>query len=236
MSGTVCRVWQFMSSHSNRETSPPRAAPHETHTVALEKQLEGSRITGKGYTSSQVAPPSLKMVAGGKQCASRSTITPTKTYSADLYRRIKRRVGCSLKRTHSKGNLVPSRKQVTHKPSGTKGGLSGPKRVPRPLFEQLPMQPNHTDCTGVAKPSKPQDLPKLVTKPFNQTLHRNLTNLNLHAWLPQPQQSRSMASLRQWQHELWLLKGDQPDPSMRQNGPFLQSGALVIRWTSGHHL
>ena len=32
--------------------------------------------------------------------------------------------------------LVPSRKQVTHKPSGTKGGLSGLKRVPRPLFEQ----------------------------------------------------------------------------------------------------
>ena len=33
-------------------------------------------------------------------------------------------------------NLVPSRKQATHKLSGTKGGLRGPKRVPRPLFEQ----------------------------------------------------------------------------------------------------
>ena len=27
-----------------------------------------------------------------------------------------------------------------------------------------------------------------------------------------------------------------PDLSMRQSGPFLQSGASVIRWTSGHHL
>ena len=44
------------------------------------------------------------------------------------------------------------------------------------------------------------------------------------------------ASLRQWQHELRLLKEDQPDLSMRQSGPFLQSGASVIRWTSGHHL
>ena len=52
------------------------------------------------------------MVAGGKQCASRSTITPTKTCSADLYRHIKRRVGRSVKRTHCKGNLVPSRKQL----------------------------------------------------------------------------------------------------------------------------
>ena len=27
---------------------------------------------------------------------------------------------------------------------------------------------------------------------------------------------------------------DQPDQSMRQSGPFLQSGASPIRWTSGH--
>ena len=43
------------------------------------------------------------------------------------------------------------------------------------------------------------DLPNLPTQPFNQIPHRNLTNLNLHAWLLEPQQSRSRASLRQWQ-------------------------------------
>ena len=80
------------------------------------------------------------------------------------------------------------------------------------------------------------NLPSLVSQPFNQVLHRNLSNLNLHAWPLEPQQSRSKASLRQWQHELRLLKEDQPDLSMRQSGPFLQSGASVIRWTSGHHL
>ena len=40
----------------------------------------------------------------------------------------------------------------------------------------------------------------------------------------------SRASLRQWQQELRLLKGDQPDQSMRQSGPFLQSGAS-LKWT-----
>ena len=79
-------------------------------------------------------------------------------------------------------------------------------------------------------------IPNLVSQPFIQVLHRNLSNLNLHAWLLEPQQSRSKASLRQWQHELRLLKEGQPDLSMRQSGPFLQSGASVIRWTSGHHL
>ena len=42
------------------------------------------------------------------------------------------------------------------------------------------------------------NLPNLVSQPFNQTLHRNLSNLKLHAWLLEPQQSRSRDSLRQW--------------------------------------
>ena len=67
----------------------------------------------------------------------------------------------------------------------------------------------------------PLCLPNLVTQPFNQTLQRNLSNLNLHAWLLELQQLRSRASLRQWQHELRLLKEDQlkedqPDLSMKQ--------------------
>ena len=73
------------------------------------------------------------MVARGKQCTARSTITPTKTCSGDLCRCIKRKVGAHLNEQHCKGNLVPSRKQATHK---LRGSLSGPKRVPRPLLEQ----------------------------------------------------------------------------------------------------
>ena len=53
---------------------------------------------------------------------------------------------------------------------------------------------------------------------------------------PRASAIKDKASLRQWQHQLRLLKEDQPDLSMRQSGPFLQSGASVIRWTSGHHL
>ena len=100
---------------------------------------------------------------------------------------------------------------------------------------RLPMQQDHSDCPGwpnmpwfwdlVAISSQiPLCLPKLpnlVSQPFNQTLHINLSNLNLL----EPQQSRSSHSLRQWQHELRLLKENQPDQSMRQSGPFLQSGA-----------
>ena len=103
--------------------------------MAPQKQLECPRITGRGDLCSQVAPPTSKVVAGGTQYAPSSTITPTEACSADLYRCIKRRVGCSLKLTHCKVNLVPSRKQVAHKLPGTKGRLPGP-RVPRALLEQ----------------------------------------------------------------------------------------------------
>ena len=84
------------STHSNRKAGPLKATTHETHTVELVKQLEGPRITGKGDPGPQVPPPPSKVVAGGKQCVTRSTITPSKTCSANIYRRIKRRVGRSL--------------------------------------------------------------------------------------------------------------------------------------------
>ena len=109
------------------------------------------------------------------------------------------------------------------------------------------MQENHSDHSRVAQYAlvlrssdhiqpNPTEPAQLSRTPFSQTPHRNLPNLNLHAWLLEPQQSRSRASLRRWQHELRLLREDQPDQSMRQGGPFLQSGASVIRWTSGHPL
>ena len=50
------------------------------------------------------------MVAGGKQCYHRSTITPAKTCAADLYRCIKRRVGRSLKRAHGGSWSLPESK------------------------------------------------------------------------------------------------------------------------------
>ena len=142
--------------------------------------------------------------------------------------------------------------------TGGKQGRSGPICLPTSSHlgqsggevAGLPMQQDHIDSTGLAQhalvlghvaissqiPFCLPNLPNLVTQPFHKTLHRHLSNLNLHTWLLEPQQSRGRASLRQWQHELRLLKEDHPDPSMRQSGPFLQSCASVIRWTSGLHL
>ena len=86
------------SSNSHRKASSPRPTTHETHTVASQKQLEGPRISREDYPSTKDPASSFTMVAKGRQCASRLTVTPSKACAANFYRRIKRRVGRSLKR------------------------------------------------------------------------------------------------------------------------------------------
>ena len=114
---------RFVDGH--RKADSPRPTTHEIHAVASHKQLEGTpESLEKGHPSSQVTEPSLTMVAGGKQCAPRSTITPNETCSANLYRRIKRRVGRSLKLSHCKRVLVSTRKQAAYKFAGTKSSIS----------------------------------------------------------------------------------------------------------------
>ena len=123
-------------TNSHRKTGSPRPTTHETHTVASQEQLEGTRISREDYPPTKVPAPPLTMVARGRQCASRPTTTPSKTCSADIYRRIKRRVGRSLKRVHCKRDLVGARKQTAHKLSRTQSGLPGPQRVSKPLCRQ----------------------------------------------------------------------------------------------------
>ena len=88
-------------------------------------------------------------MAGRGQCSSRSTITPNKTCSVNLYRRIKRRVGCSLKQAYCKRELVPSRKQAAYKLLRTKSGLFGLERVPRSLLRQDVSCSNRQHHSGV---------------------------------------------------------------------------------------
>ena len=395
LSGPAVHVpdW-FTNSHG--EESSPRSATHETHTVASQISLENTRVTGKGDHNSQISAPSFTMVATRRQRSHRPTMTPNKTCSANLYRRIKRRLGRSLKRAHCQRYLVTARKQTAYKLFGTQGSVSRPQIVPKLLYkpdgtcgnrqhysdvvhkqrrrhevgpslcpimenlelvyqtssnskssahsgmakrgsrQALPFRTDHSDrmvppsrgvssympqmaptsdrsichevqpqvtslritstgplgsssgCTQsplggsgrirfppaaslgkvverlqdypcrriiLIAPGWPNmpwfwdlvtmssqiplslpNLPNLLTQPFNQIPHRNLTNLNLHTWLLEPQQLKSRVSLKRWQQELRLLREDQPDPSMRQSGPFLQSGASLIRWTSGHPL
>ena len=124
------------STDGHRKTSAPGQTAHETDPVASQKQLENTGILGKMDPSAQISTPSFTMVAKRRQCPHRPTTTPYPTCSADLYRRIKRRVGRSLKRVHCQRNLVTTGKQTAYKLLGTKSSLSGSKRVPKAMHGQ----------------------------------------------------------------------------------------------------
>ena len=137
------------SVNSHREASSTRPTPHETHTVASQKQLESTGIPGKGHSNPQITAPSSTMVAARRQRSYRSTITPYKVCSANLYRRIKRRVGRSLKQPHCKRGLVLTGKQTAHKLLGIKGSPTRLERVSRPLHRQYSSGSNRQHYSSV---------------------------------------------------------------------------------------
>ena len=124
------------STDGHRKTSAPGQTAHETDPVASQKQLENTGILRKTDPSAQISTSSFTMVAKRRQCPHRPTTTPYPTCSADLYRRIKRRVGRSLKRVPCQRNLVTTGKQTAYKLLGTKSRLSGSKRVPKAMHRQ----------------------------------------------------------------------------------------------------
>ena len=90
------------SPDSNRKAGTPGTAPHEANPVASQKTLEGSRISGKRNSSPKVSSPTPTMVDQGGQCLTRSTSAPLASCHSNLYRRLKRRLGCSLRQLYNK--------------------------------------------------------------------------------------------------------------------------------------
>ena len=123
-------------ANSYREASSSGQTTHEAHSMAPQKKLENTGIVRKTYSSAQISTSLPTMVAGRRQRSHRPTTTPSTACSANLYRRIKRRVGRSLKRVHCQRNLVPTGKQIARKLLGTKISLSGSKRVPKAMHRQ----------------------------------------------------------------------------------------------------
>ena len=120
----------YRSTHCDRETGAPRQTAHETYSVAPQETLESPGISGKGDPNSEVSPSAPAVVDPGEKCPKGSTLTPPTTRDTNLYRRLKRRLGCSLRRLHSKRYLVSARKQVAHKLLRAKSRVVSTKKIP----------------------------------------------------------------------------------------------------------
>ena len=118
----TCLGWQLMSLLEFLSATEKQIHLGRLHMGLIQWHLRLPVSLEKVIPIPKVTPPSFKMVAPRRKCSSRPTIKPPQSCSANLFTHIKRRVQCSLSRTHCKGNLVPSRKQVARKLSITKGG------------------------------------------------------------------------------------------------------------------
>ena len=110
----------------------------------------------------------------------------------------------------------------------------------------LPLQQDHSDCSRVAQHAlvlgssgnvQPDPtVPAQHTKLSVSTIQPSSTQEPVKS-KPTCLAPRASAIKEQGFSEAVAARiEDQPDLSKRQSGPFLQSGASVIRWTSGHHL
>ena len=120
----------YRPSHCDRKTGDPRQTAHETYSVAPQETLESPGISGKRDPNSEVSPSAPAVVDPGVKGPKGSTLTPPTTRNTNLYRRLKRRLGCSLRRLHSKRDLVSARKQITHKLLRAKSRVVSTKKIP----------------------------------------------------------------------------------------------------------
>ena len=109
----------------HRETSVCRSPSYEAHSVAPEETLACPGSPRESYSGPPVAPSSFGLVVGRGQCAERSTPAPSSARRSTIYRRLKRRLGRTLRRLHCKGRLVPPRRPPSYKFSRDESSPSG---------------------------------------------------------------------------------------------------------------
>ena len=127
----------------NRENGPGGTPSHEALSVSSQGALEISSVTGQ--------PPSLdrshfctpRLVAKSHKCNERCRPSSQRPQYLTLYRRLKRRLGRSLKSKFYKGSVVRQGKKATHKCPRVEGGLPGPSKLQGPVPE-----PNSASCNG----------------------------------------------------------------------------------------
>ena len=103
------------ASDSHRETGGFGTPSHATYSMAFKEALACPGNTREDNSPSKVSPCSSEVVVGPRQGSERSTFTPITACPPTVYRRLKRRLGCTLRRLHCKRPLVQIRRRLAHK-------------------------------------------------------------------------------------------------------------------------
>ena len=125
----------------NGENGPGGTPSHEALSVSSQGALEISSVAGQppSLDRSHCSPP--RLVAKSPKCDERCRPSSQRPQYPTPYRRLKQRLGRSLRSKFYKGSVVRSGKKATHKCPRIEGGLPGPSRLQGPVPE-----PNSSSC------------------------------------------------------------------------------------------
>ena len=127
----------------NGENGPGGTPSHEALSVSSQGALEISSVAGQppSLDRSHCSPP--RLVAKPLKCDERRRPSSQGPQYPTLYRRLKRRLGRSLRSKFYKRAVVRAGKKATHKCPRVEGGLPGPSRLQGPVPES-----NSVSCDG----------------------------------------------------------------------------------------
>ena len=127
----------------NGENGPGGTPSHEALSVSSQGALEISSVAGQppSLDRSHCSPP--RLVAKSLKRDERCRPSSQRPQYPTLYRRLKRRLGRSLRPKFYKGSVVRSGKKTSHKCPRIEGGLPGPSKLQGPVPE-----PNSVSCDG----------------------------------------------------------------------------------------
>ena len=135
-------VYNWVAS-LNGENGPGGTPSHEALSVSSQGALEISSVAGQppSLDRSHCSPP--RLVAKPLKCDERRRPSSQGPQYPTLYRRLKRRLGRSLRSKFYKRAVVRAGKKATHKCPRIEGGLPGPLRLQGPVPES-----NSVSCDG----------------------------------------------------------------------------------------
>ena len=116
----------------NGENGPGGTPSHEALSVSSQGALEMSSVAGQPPTLDRSHFSTPRLVAKSLKLGERCRPSSQRPQYPTLYRRLKRRLGRSLRSKFYKGSVVRPGKKATHKRSRIEGGLLGPLKLQEP--------------------------------------------------------------------------------------------------------
>ena len=190
----------------NGEDSQTGQDAYETFSMASQDSLEISDASGYSNPLESEDDTTRGMVVRPQKCATRRVSPPKGTRKTDLYRRLKCRLGRTLRSRLNRRGLVSHRKSSPHQPFGIKGSSPSATVLQDHLQEQ-----SRSHCLG-------QHLRSVLHKQtgrhkIRRTLRSNVENSDMVQSQQHHTQSKTHTRIPQCDSG-WPLK-EEPDPKHR---------------------